>query len=429
MRFSALFILLIFTLPLFAAVPADSTVNSEVRLPEFLNADAQTNEQLNFIVHDIRDYYGGISLRDIIQEKGYIVIGTDLSIAEREAMLAFVNQDPVFSKFRRIRDQEAQELLRTDAFLVLLGGPSQNDLSRYLESQELSVRTWEISENMVVRSGITPGAGKYYIFSDLRGYRNPAKEGISSSPLASIMPREYVPIASFLISILGLAAIPVIRIYLAGIFKTKERESGRKKVNEKFTGINLFGVPIRFREILAVFLGAFFYGMGVAYLYAGFTLELIPMGIASVIFVALLYYLRSLTRWFFDGRYKTHTEYVFWGTGGSLCWISSIFGFTLQTPGFEVEKIPEEFERKAAFMKWAVLSVAMFVALTIFAINFFFPNEYLPVFQTVASAIAVTEILPLKPMPGVLIKKWNFWLWAITFATFIPIYFLINFYV
>ncbi len=80
-------------------------------------------------------------------------------------------------------------------------------------------------------------------------------------------------------------------------------------------------------------------------------------------------------------------------------------------------------------MKWAVLSVAMFVALTIFAINFFFPNEYLPVFQTVASAIAVTEILPLKPMPGVLIKKWNVWLWAITFATFIPIYFLINFYV
>ncbi|MCP4648300.1 MAG: hypothetical protein GY852_11325 [bacterium] len=425
MRFFALFTLLLFLFPLWAA----TGVNYEVQPPPFVNMDERSRAELNEMLLDVSAFYGGASLREIVSQRGFLVIGTDLSIPEREAMLAYANQNPIFSNFKKARDTESMELLRTDSFLVILGGPSQNDLAFYLEKEEMVKRTWNISDSMMARSGTTPGGGKFIILSDLRGYKNMRKEGIVSSPLAGFMPREYIPIASFLISILGLAAIPVIRIYLAGIFKTKERESGRKKVKEKFTGINLFGVPIRFREILSVFLGAFFYGMGVAYLYAGFTLELIPMGIASVIFVALLYYFRSLTRWFFDGRYKTHTEYVFWGTGGSLCWISSIFGFTLQTPGFEVEKIPEKFEKKAAFMKWAVLSVAMLVALTIFIINFFFPNEYLPVFQTVASAIAVTEILPFVPMPGVLIKKWNPWLWAVTFFTFIPIYFLINFYV
>ncbi len=425
MRFFALFTFLLFLLPLWAA----TGVTYKVEPPPFVNMDEHSKAELNAMLRDVSDSYGGIPLREIISQRGFLVIGTDLSIAEREAMLAYAKQNPIFSNFKKARDTESMELLRTDSFLVILGGPSQNDLAFYLEKEEMVKRTWNISDSMMARSGTTPGGGKFIILSDLRGYKNLRKEGIISSPLAGIMPREYIPIASFLISIFGLAAIPVIRIYLAGIFKTKERDTGRKKVDEKFTGINLFGVPIRFREILSVFLGAFFYGMGVAYLYAGFTLELIPMGIASVIFVALLYYLRSLTRWFFDGRYKTHTEYVFWGTGGSLCWISSIFGFTLQTPGFEVEKIPEKFEKKAAFMKWAVLSVAMFVGLSIFIINFFFPNESLPVFQTVASAIAVTEILPFVPMPGVLIKKWNFWLWAVTFFTFVPIYFLINFYV
>lgn len=425
MRFFALFTLLLFLLPLWAA----TGVSYEVEPPPFVNMDERSKAELNEMLRDVSASYGGIPLRQIISERGYLVVGTDLSIAEREVMLAYAKQNPIFSNFKKVRDTESMELLRTNSFLVILGGPSQNDLAFYLEKEEMVKKTWNISDSMMARSGTTPGGGKFIILSDLRGYKNLRKEGIISSPLAGLMPREYIPIASFLISLFGLAAIPVIRIYLAGIFKTKERDTGRKKVKDKFTGVNLFGVPIRFREILSVFLGAFFYGMGVAYLYAGFTLELIPMGIASVIFVALLYYLRSLTRWFFDGRYKTHTEYVFWGTGGSLCWISSIFGFTLQTPGFEVEKIPKELERKAAFMKWAVLSVAMFVALTIFIINFFFPNEYLPVFQTVASAIAVTEILPFVPMPGVLIKKWNFWLWAITASTFIPIYFLINFYV
>jgi len=423
MRFFATLAFLVLLLPVcLAAAPEDLPV------PDFVNVDPQTRAEMQRMTSEISDSYGGLPLERVIAEKGVIVVGSDLTVAQRELLLGLADTDPMFSKFKRTKDNDIN-LLFTDNFLVLLGGPSQNRLSQYAEDEGLVEKTWELSDKIMVRSGTTPGGGKFFILSDLRGYNNPRKEGLEHSPLTAIMPKEYVPIASFLLSILALAAIPVIRIYLAGIFKTKEREAGRKQVKEKFTGIEIFGVPIRFREILAVFGGAFFYGMGVAFLYTGFSWELLPMGAAAVAFVALLYYFRSFTRWVFDGIFKTHTEYVFWGSGGALCWVSSIFGFTLQTPGFEVERIPKEMEHKAAFMKWAVLSVAMVVALVIFIVNFFAPHAYLPVFQTVASAIAVTEILPFAPMPGAAIKKWNFWLWAITFCTYIPIYFLINFYV
>ncbi len=438
MRFLALLSFLLLLVPICTAAPALHTEprepapqiqnSNEIQLPQFLVQDERTRAELREMTSEISASYGGRPLREIISERGYLVIGTDLSIAEKEVLLAFANEHPVFFKFKRTSDEEARPLIRSDDFLVILGGPSQNDLAFYLEKEGLVQRTWNLSDKMMVRSGTTPGGGKFFILSDLRGYHNLRKEGIETSPLRALIPKGAIPIISFLLSTLALAAIPVIRIYLAGIFKTKERDTGRKNVKEVFTGIHLFGVPVRFRELLAIFAGAFFYGMGVAYLYTGFSWELIPMGAAAVIFVAILYYIRSLTRWLFDGKYKTHTEYVFWGSGGALCWVSSIFGFTLQTPGFEVEHISREMERKAALMKWAVLSVAMLVAIAIFILNFIAPHEYLPVFQTVASAIAVTEILPFKPMPGLLIKKWNFWLWAITFCTFIPLYFLINFY-
>ena len=436
MRFFALLAFLLLLLPLCtAAAPAISAepapaISSaqEIQLP--VPVDERTKEEIGAIERDISASYEGLPINRIISEKGTMVMGSDLSIAEREALLHITGDNPIYSKFKRTTDEVSpEELLNTDQFLVILGGPSQNHLTAYLEKNGMVEKSWKVSNQVIVRSGSTPGGGKFFIFSDLRGYNNVRKQGIEESPLTAIMPKEYVPLASFLLSILALAAIPVIRIYLAGIFKTKERESGRKKVKEKFTGICLLGVPIRFRELLAVFGGAFFYGMGVAYLYAGFSGELIPMGIAAVAFVAILYYFRSLTRWLFDGKFKTHTEYVFWGTGGALCWVSSVFGFTLQTPGFEVEQIPKEMVNKAAVMKWAVLSVAMVVGLVIFIVNFIAPHPYLPVFQTVASAIAVTEILPFAPMPGVAIKRWNVWLWAATFFTFIPIYFLINFYV
>ena len=435
-HFVSLLTILLLLLPLCTAAapvitsepaPQISTVQQS-NLP--MPVDERTKGEIGDIERDISASYGGLPISRIISEKGTMVMGSDLSIAEREALLRIVGDNPIYSKFKRTTDEvPPEEILNTDQFLVVLGGPSQNHLTAYLEKNGMVEKSWQVSDHVIVRSGPTPGGGKFFIFSDLRGYNNVRKQGIEESPLTAIMPKEYVPIASFLLSILALAAIPVIRIYLAGIFKTKEREAGRKQVKEKFTGVTILGVPIRFRELLAVLGGAFFYGMGVAYLYAGFSWELFPMGLAAVAFVAILYYFRSMTRWLFDGKFHTRTEYVFWGTGGALCWISSVFGFTLQTPGFEVEQIPKELENKAAVMKWAVLSVAMVVALVIFIVNFISPHPYLPVFQTVASAIAVTEILPLTPMPGLLIKRWNAWLWAATFFTFIPIYFLINFYV
>lgn len=421
MRFSALLVFLLLVLPAFSSPGAQSP------LQQF---GEEAHAQLNALGLHISVAYGGIPLKQVVDERGYAVIGSSLSIAEKELFLAFMDYEPAYAGIREVPDTlPPAELMAYKNFLVVLGGPSQNELAAFLEEEGMVDREWPLSEQLIVRSGSTPTGGKFVIFSDLRGYHNLPMEGIKSSPLALILPEALVPPAAFLLSVLALAAMPVIRIYLAGIFKAKERDEGKREVKTKFTGIHLFGIPIRFRELFAVFGGAFFYGMGVTYLFTGPDWELIPMGIAAVLFVAVLYYLRSLTRWVFDSIYKTHTEYIFWGGGGALCWASAIFGFTLQTPGFEVEKIPEEMQKKAAFMRWAVLTVAMLVAVTIFIINFFHPNEYLPIFQTVASAIAVTEILPLAPMPGVAIKKWNPWLWAITFFTFVPAYFLINFYI
>lgn len=411
-----------------AELPAKSPPSSGDAAASLFGISEDGRAELNALSLHISNAYGGAPLREIVSARGYLVIGSSLPISERELFLAFLESDPDYSGIRRLHDDvPPEEAIMHGNFLVILGGPSQNSLAASLEGQGLAERTWEVSDKFVVRSGTTPSGGKFIIFSGLRGYNNLPKNGIKNSPLALLLPEALVPPLAFLLSVLALAAMPVIRIYLAGVFKAKERE--KVEVQEKFTGIHLFGIPIRFRELVAVFLGAFFYALGITYLFTGPSWELIPMGIAAVAFVAVLYYLRSIVRWVFDSIYKTHSEYTFWKAGGALCWISAIFGFTLQTPGFEAEKIPKEMEGKAALMRWGVLSAAMLVALLLFVANLLNPNPYLQVFQTVASAIAVTEILPFAPMPGVAIKRWNFWLWAVTFSTFIPAYFLINFYI
>jgi len=367
------------------------------------------------------------TLRGVVSSRGYLVMGEDVSILEKALVASLAQRDAVFSAFRKVPGpEEAEKLLVGENFILVIGGPSQNEFAAELEKQGLATDEQVLDEGMILRSGELPSGAEFLIVSDKRGYMNVRKEGLYSSPLASFLPHWAVAPAAFLLSVLGLAAIPVIRIYLAGIFKSKEKPT-KGKPEPEAPGIQLFGVRVRYQEIFSVFMGAFVYGMGVAYLFTGLSWDILLMGIASVIFVAILYYLRSLTRWILDRRHGTDSEYVVWKTGSALCWATALCGFTLQTPGFEVDEVPEEKRPHSAKMKLAVLGMAMAVALIIFAINFLWPHPWLQAYMCVASAIAVNEILPFKPMPGADIKSWDGKVWAFTFFTFIPTYFLINF--
>ena len=424
--------LLLFSLLLFSLIASgaieqapESELVRDDSAPVRLSSDSKA--KLSAVERAIVDSFPEPSLKQVVSARGYLIMGNDVSIVEKAIVGRLAEHDDLFSRFRRADDSsESQSLLAQDNFLLIIGGPSQNDLAHELEKQGLATQEQMLDEGIMLRGGKLPSGATFLIVSDKRGYMNIRKEGLYSSPLAAFFPRWAVAPAAFVLSILALAAIPVIRIYLAGIFKSRKKPTKGKPKSEA-PGIELFGIKARYQEIAAVFIGAFVYGMGVAYLFTGLSWNLPLMGIASVIFVAILYYLRSLTRWILDKRHGTDSEYVVWKTGSALCWTTALCGFTLQTPGFEVDEAPEEKKPHVAKMKLAVLGMAMAVALIVFVVNFLYPHPWLQTFMCVASAIAVTEILPLKPMPGAEIKSWNRSVWALTFFTFIPAYFLINF--
>jgi len=414
------------------AQPSDSELEQVVNA---VAGDPQAKAEISSLMRQVRSEFGGRlpAPEELAKKHAVIITGEDSAGIEGYLLSLMEKRFPWISEVPKLQASDAKpEDLKRKKLITLIGGPSQNRYTAFVESKGWLTNSTTVKGRGIVKWGKTPWNATVVVLSDARGYNNVPMQGIRNSPLAGPLkalglPAQAVPVASFGLSALLLALFPIFRVYAAGVLKAKDRET-KNVIKQEFTGVSIKGLRLKAREAASVFMGSFFYGSGIALAFTGLSLQFFLFVIVAVLFICLLYYSRTIVRLLSDALLKTHTEYILWPAGSLLCLITGFFGATLQTPGYELEEDPKEKAHKLAMMKALVVLVTILIGIAVFAINFFFPNQWLPVLRMSASAIAATEILPIAPMPGAGIKKWNFFMWLALFIFVIPTFFLINFY-
>ena len=269
----------------------------------------------------------------------------------------------------------------------------------------------------------------------IRSGRNYAMQGAMLSPLARLgIPVKAVPAVATAATVSATAFWPFLLKTLLGLFKgviggyVKNWGKKNKKIETTQRQYVIFGLQIRPRELLALFIGAVIYGLAVCYTAKGWKLDRTFVLPQETLIVAI-YYFRSLIRFFYERAFNVVTQFRFWPGGSLLCLASAYLGNTLGTVGYDLEsaKGPEAAERAVRLKVWLLL-IALGMALGFFFANWIYPQKILQSGRIMTSGMALGEIMPIAPLPGLRIYKWRRGVWAILFTIIIPTFFLINFF-
>jgi hypothetical protein len=256
----------------------------------------------------------------------------------------------------------------------------------------------------------------------------------AESPLAKIgVPVEAVPAIATAATVGAMAFWPFLLKTLTGLLKAvfgsflKTRAKKGQKIDTTQRALNMGGFIVRPAELAALLVGALIYGLGVCYAFQGKRMSGSFL-VGQEALVVLIYYSRSFVRWAYERAFKLKTQYKFWPGGGVLCLASAYLGNTLGTVGYEVEEAttPEDNARIVKMKAW-LIAISLGLALVFFALNVLYPAKIWQSGRLMMSGMALAEILPITPMPGMKIYKWKPSIWVLLVVLVVPSFILINF--
>jgi hypothetical protein len=278
------------------------------------------------------------------------------------------------------------------------------------------------------------GAGRAARNARVESGKNFPMQAAEDSPLAKIgVPAQLVPVAATAVAAGGMALWPFLVKTLTGILKgltaglLKNRAKKSAKLDKTASPIALLGFRIPTKELGALVLGAMLYGLAMSYTFVGWKLSssfvLKQEGLVLTIALA-----RTMVRFYFERAFKLATQYKFWLGGSMLCLGSAYLGSTMSTVGFELEeaKTPEDATR-AVKLKLALIGLALVLAFAFFGANILSPSKIWQTGRAATSGMALGEILPIAPMPGLKIFKWRPSIWVPLFVIVATSFLLLNF--
>lgn len=258
--------------------------------------------------------------------------------------------------------------------------------------------------------------------------------GVDDSPLAKMgVPPAAVPVVATVATVGAMSIWPFLMKTLTGLAKSigatflKNRAKKDMKVEQQVE-YDLFGFRVRPQELLSLFAGSLCYGLAVAYAFMGKKINAgFVAGQESL--VVTIAFVRAFVRFTFERQYRLVTQYKFWAGGGILCLGTAFLGNTLSTTGFELEAAGKGTEgaARAAKLKVALVSVALAMAIVFGWANIAGPTKLLQSARLATSGMALGEILPIAPMAGLKIYRWNNTVWAALFCTVVMSFALLNF--
>jgi hypothetical protein len=304
--------------------------------------------------------------------------------------------------------------------IMLIGGPSQNRITgEFSDRGLLSENRKEVMNQLVATEGRTSDGTRVIVISDKRGFANIARAAATYSPLAKVAPVEWVPLIASFLGALFTILLSIIKAYV----ENRILEHGKKgKVVHKKT----FKLArLKVREVFAILGAAFVLGAAMSWTYAGPSWKFAWLMVLNTVICVVAGLSHEVIHWLAGRLLKVETEYRFWWSGSIATLVTAFLGNSFGLQGFLVEEVEENVAKwKLGLIKLASPVFSSLVMIIAAAINFFIPHVLFQMTYSIAGIIAMAEILPVKPMDGYDVRKWNIFIWLAAFA-FISVSFII----
>ena len=387
----------------------NGSLNLKVQIPRVDTNTTSEAEYQEYLVHN-----------------SLIVIGSQTDLTESLLLQGASAQQNYIARMPRVGENEKLvDQIRSGEIklVILLGGPLQNNITKIAENESWFNQSQDIGFGVLLRSGKLESGTVVLSLSSKKGYDEGLnRQSVKYSPLSSIIPKEYVPIAATGISLLIMVLINLTRT----VFEFKALDIGRagKKVGQgaKFIG------PVNISEILAIVGASVVLGISISWQYFGPSTDFAKWVVINSVICLIGAILHEITHKIFAHLFKIKIEYRFWPAGSILTLISSYLGNAFSIQAFILEEIPEKVEKwKVGVMKLAAPVVSAIVMVVFAVINFKNPSPIYQTIYTTSALWAMAEMLPLSSLDGKDIKEWNSGIWAISFLLIGSAYVIVTF--
>ncbi len=378
-------------------------------------ADAQELARPEQIGQKIVDFIG--------ERETVVVVGTHASLGEKSTLKLYLDANPQLSDIAILDEVDFVEDEHVGKVLMLIGGPSQNDISRKLLDEQSEFD----EENLAFGRVLFLGSGDAIIFSDEKGF-NVLRRRTENSPLSDLVAPELIPAVA---SGIGFGLIVLWKL-LFGLsakvakFKTVSfimRRVRKKEINQNFLGLHLRGIRIKIREWIAVLVSASVFAVSLSYLYLYPEASVFVFFMLTVMVNFTVYTIRHSLRIILDKIYDHHTEYYIWPWGAIITALTGWLGNTFGMAGYVVSEKDTEYEGKMAF----IINLVTFLFFAVFfAWNMLMPSIVAQMAMLLALAITYIQMLPMSPFSGKKIYAWHRKLWIASFIPLTAVYIMIN---
>jgi hypothetical protein len=304
--------------------------------------------------------------------------------------------------------------------VVLVGGPAQNSVTEELSKQGLlSEKRHELLNQLTVTTAKTKKGGKFIIVSDKRGYENLPRRGASYSPLALCLPLQLVPVAA---SIIGAAIASILNLFKTFLESAiTDAAKRRHRMSGKILGI-------RAREVVSVMAAAFVLGVAMSWTYAGPTADFLWLMVLNTFICVFAGLSHEAIHWVAGRLLGIETEYRFWLSGSVGTLFTAFLGNSFGLQGFLLDEVKEGTPRwKVGVMKLTSPVFSALIMVSFAAANFLFPHVVFQMVYSIAAVLAMVEILPFKPMDGYDVRRWNVFIWLVSFLVISTLFAFVSF--
>ncbi len=360
-----------------------------------------------------------------LTNESIMVVGSNLDAPETAMLELAKSRIPPALAPEYLDDSNATLALlenETHRNIILVGGPSQNSVSEvYYQRGWISNETKRSYMGFDLKVGRTANGAPLLLVSDARGFLDIKKEGVSASPLRFVIDEKYVPAAATGVTLSLMALLSLVRTVLERFFLGLGRRE--KKIKEQ--AVKIFGIKVR--EAASLLLAAVVLAASITWVFTGPTAAFFPLLLVNILVALITVVGHELVHLVFGRMFGIKMEYVFWPAGSLFTLLSGYLGNPFGMAGFLVEEGDAGMRRKIGLMKLAGPLASSLFALIFAAINVFAPWEIFQMVYTMASTLALVELLPFEPFDGVSIRKWNVFTWFFVFCAVALLYIIINF--
>lgn len=406
-------------------------------LPAFASASGQNSEQtagiseeqlktiLPQLIRDTKEIEAEleINLSATNPKTAILVVGDSLSSTEKTGLSVFQSR---YQKFlpepTPASKANMTQIVKSGRIVVLVGGPSQNKATNQLqESGALNGKNREYANQLVITTAKNNYGTKFIVVSDKRGFVNLPRKAAEYSPLALCLPLQWVPVVASAIGAILVSIMNVVKAYIESFIADKAKKGKTIGKARKIIGIK----P---REVISIAAAAFVLGLSVSWTFAGPTFNFLWLLILNTLICLFAGLSHEIIHWLMGRILGIKTEYRLWISGSVTTIFTAILGNSFGLQGFLLEDIKEGTARwKVGLMKLASPYFSTAVMILFATINFFLPHVAFQMVYSIASVLAMADILPFSPMDGHEIRKWNIFVWLASFTFITASFVFVNF--